>query len=112
MGNYSFSYINAEETSDETTVKWGTIDYNDLGRAVLGHFPSKEERLEVKVALKESASDLTRCQHDLIMLEFGRSKEKLEDVYLATNIMDDPVESRVSKLTEALDIVREKTLRN
>ena len=46
------------------------------------------------------------------MLEFGRSKEKLEDVYLATNIMDDPVESRVSKLTEALDIVREKTLRN
>lgn len=106
MGSYSFQYITGT-LEDGSNVRWGRIDFVELGRAILHYHPNEQEQQQLKAALGAATPYLNRCQHDLLRLEFGEEKKKLDEVDLATDVLEDPAGARTEKLTRALDKIRE-----
>ena len=98
----------SEEERIKVKVRHGRVDLTLLYTEMFGCAPTQKQKAKLKAALDATMSDLTRCQRELLTMEFGTMETTLGKMVGVTDVLEDPVDANEKKLTQAVNIIRER----
>ena len=92
-----------EEDQKRTTIRCGVINPAAVFRSLFNYSPKTEDVTKTKAAIDATLPYMTRCQHDLLVAEFGQ-----DETTLADTLFENPPAANVKKLEKALKQIRER----
>lgn len=99
-----------ESERDAATVRTGKIDATRVFEYLTGRQPTTDEINSVERALVEAGS-LSRCHHDLLVVEFGENESTFGETVRSTDILTDySVDTCTHKLDEVMLLIARKLL--
>lgn len=98
-----------EEDQKQTTIRCGVIDPVAVFRSLFNYSPKTEDVTKTKAAIDATLPYMTRCQHDLLVAEFGQDETTLADTVTPTDtLFENPPAANVKKLEKALEQIRKR----
>lgn len=110
---YNFKYVAKDYRNmldgelEKTVVRSGAIDYQRLFQYFHSEEmaePSPDEMQKLRIAYHKLIPKLTRCQMELLLVEFGVTEIPFNEAELVSDILTcDPPKASVEKLEAALN---------
>ncbi len=97
-----------EKGMEKVKLRYGKINEERLFEVLFGHACNGTESGQFHAAVGEVLPNLTRCQRDLLAAEYGENETNYLNLIAATEVFQDPIESRVMKLKQALKMIAEE----